>query len=154
MLAGVARCRLGVALMHDQDFARGIAELRGAVAGLEALPPEAWQRTATPRWFIAAMEGDRASVTDVRTSLAFPLAIVGAFAEALALIGGTLDIDDAWLTTANEAKLHTLCLIGEYLGRPDVAKRAFEEFKRARARRGRTGTRSVARLFISSFAPC
>ncbi|HEY7907901.1 MAG TPA: AAA family ATPase [Thermomicrobiales bacterium] len=130
VLAGVARCRLGLALMHDQDFARGIVELRQAVAELEALPPVAWQRTATPRWFIAAMDGDRASVTDVRTSLAFPLAIVGAFGEALALIGGTLDIDDAWLATANEDKLATLCIIGEYLGRPDVAKRAFAEFGR------------------------
>jgi len=128
VLLGVARCCLGSSLWVGGAFARGIAELRAAVAALEALPPEAWERTATPKWYIATMESDRSSVTDVRTALAFPLAIVGAFGEALSLLGGTLDLSDAALATANVDKLLALRVVAEYLGRPDVAKRVFEEF--------------------------
>jgi tetratricopeptide (TPR) repeat protein len=128
VLLGVARCWLGGSLWLGGDYARGIAELRAAVAALEALPPEAWEHTAAPRWYIAALEGDRSSATDVRSSLAFPLAIVGACEEALALLGGTLDIDDAALATVNADKLDTLHLLAEHLGRPDVARRAHEEF--------------------------
>jgi len=128
VLAGVARCCLGSSLWLDRAFARGVAELRAAVEAVEALPPEAWERTATPRWYIAAMEGDRSSATDVRASLALPLAIVGACGEALSLLGGTLDLSDAALATANVDKLLALRIVAEYLGRPDVAKRVFEEF--------------------------
>ncbi|MBF6591946.1 MAG: helix-turn-helix transcriptional regulator, partial [Ktedonobacterales bacterium] len=112
----------------DGRFARGIAALRAGVAELEALPPEAWERTATPRWYIAAMEGDRSSATDVRSTLAFPLAIIGACGEALALLGGTLDLDDAALASVNVDNLVALRIVAEHLGRPDVAKRVYEEF--------------------------
>jgi len=49
VLLGVARCSLGNNCCLAGDFARGVAELRAAVAALEALPPAAWERTATPR---------------------------------------------------------------------------------------------------------
>ena len=128
VLAGVARCRFASNLVYDGDYARGIAASRAGLAELTALPPEAWERTATPQWYIAAMEGDRSSVSDVRSSLAMPLAVVGACREALSLMGGTLDLDDAALATANVTKLDTLRLIAEYLGRPDVSKRMHEEY--------------------------
>ena len=129
VLLGVARCRLGVNRCLAGDYTLGIAELRAAVAALEALPPAAWARTATPRWYVAAMEGDRSSVNDVRTSLAFPLAAVGAFGEALALIGGTLDLDDDALATANLYKLVALSHVANNLGRPDAAKRINHEVR-------------------------
>ncbi len=129
VLAGVARCLLGSNRLLDGEYARGVAELRAAVAALEALPPEAWERTATPKWYLAALEGDRSSRTDVRAQLAFALAVVGACEEALALVGGTLDLDAAALATANVDKLLTLRIVADYLGQPDVAKRVFEEFE-------------------------
>jgi len=128
VLLGMARCCLGNCRWLAGDYARGIAELRAAVAALEALPPAAWERTATPRWYIAALVGDRSSTTDVRAQLAFALAAVGACGEALALVGGVLDLDAAALATANVDKLLTLRIVAEYLGRPDIAKRAFEAF--------------------------
>jgi len=149
VLLGVARCCLGSNRLLNDEYARGIAELRSAVAELEALPPAAWERTATPKWYLAALEGDRSSTTDVRSQLAFVLAVVGALAEALALVGGTLTIDDAALATANVDKLLTLRIVAEYLGHPVVAKRAFEEFGRlARAEEDwyRLGVQTVAFL--------
>ena len=127
VLLGVARCCLGNNRWLAGDFARGIAELRAAVAALEALPPAAWARTATPRWYIAAMEGDRSSATDPRSALAQPLAIVGACEEALTLLGGTLDLDDDALATTNGFKLLILSIVANTLGRPDAAKRISEE---------------------------
>jgi len=127
VLLGVARCRLGGNHCLAGDFARGIAESRAAVAALGALPPAAWERTATPRWYVAALVGDRSSTTDVRTTLALPLAVVGASGEALTLLGGTLDLDDAALATANVIKLLALALVANNLGRPDAAKRINDE---------------------------
>ncbi len=127
VLLGVARCRLGGNRWIAGDLARGIAELRAAVAELEALPPAAWEHTATPRWYVAALVGDRSSAIDVRTSLALPLAIVGACGEALTLLGGTLDLDDAALATANVYGLSALYIVAYNLGRPDAAKRIGEE---------------------------
>ncbi len=155
MLAGVARCRLGGTLCIDGGYTRGIVALRAAVAELEALPPEAWARTATPRWYVAAMEGDRSSTTDARSLLAFPLAAVGACGEALALLGGTLDLDDAALARANADKLHALRVLAEHLGRPDVAKRAYEEFghvMRAEEDWYRLGSHTTAYLFRTVLA--
>jgi len=128
VLLGMARCCLANNHWLAGDPARGIAELRAAVAELEALPPAAWEHTATPRWYIAALVGDRSSTTDVRVQLALPLAAVGACREVLALLGGTLDLDAAALATATEDKLLTLRIVAEYLGRPDIAKRAFAAF--------------------------
>ncbi len=55
VLLGVARCCLGNNRWLVGDFARGVAELRAAVAELEALPPAAWQRTgSSPRWTATA----------------------------------------------------------------------------------------------------
>jgi len=129
VLLGVARCSLGNNRCLADDFARGIAELRAAVAALEALPPAAWEHTATPRWYIAALVGDRSSVTDVRSSLTFPLAVVGACGEALTLLGGTLDLDDDALATANRTRLLALYIVAYNLGRPDAAKRFNEEVR-------------------------
>ena len=127
VLLGVARCRLGSNRWLVGDFARGIAELRAAVATLEALPPAAWERTATPRWYVAALAGDRSSATDVRhrfgVPLAIPLALVGACEEALTLLGGTLDLDAAALATVNGSQLRALSVVANNLGRPDAAKR-------------------------------
>ncbi len=127
VLLGVARCHLGGNRWIAGDFARGVAELRAAVTALEALPPEAWERTATPRWYVAELVGDRSSATDVRAALALPLALVGACGEALSLLGGTLDLSDAALATPNVDKLFALRIVADALGRPDVAKRAYEE---------------------------
>ncbi len=129
VLLGVARCRLGINRCLSGDYTLGIGELRVAVAALEVLPPAAWEHTATPRWYVAALEGDRSSVNDVRTALAFPLAAVGAFGEALTLIGGTLDLDDNALATANLYKLVALSHVANTLGRPDAAKRINEEVR-------------------------
>ena len=127
VLLGVARCSLGRS-HFESDMTRGSAEMRSAVAALEALPPEAWEHTATPRWYTAAMEGDRSSVTDVRSALALHLSISGPCGEALTLIGGTLDLDYGTLATANPEKLIALRILAEFLGRPDVAERVSEEF--------------------------
>jgi len=127
VLLGVARCRLGTNLWFDRQWARGIAALRAGVAALEALPPEAWRHTATPQWYASGMEADRASAVDVRASLAFAVGLIGALAESLALLGGTPDISDAALATANVDKLVAFRTVYENLGRPEIAGRINEE---------------------------
>ena len=81
-------------------------QLRAAVAALGALPPAAWERTATPRWYVAALDGDRSSATDVRTALAFAARRRRrAAGRRSPCSAARSDLDDAALATANVIKL-------------------------------------------------
>ena len=88
-----------------------------------------------------------------RSLLAFSLAVVGACGEALALLGGTLDLEDAVIATANLVELIALRIVAEYLGRPDVAKRVHAQFGRV-TRADDAGTHSPTAQAASWSARC
>ena len=122
VMAGVAQCYLGDAFNYDNQLAHAIAELRAGVAMLEALSPEAWERTATPRVNVI-------SVADARSLLAWTLAKVGAYVEALHLLGVTLDDAAAALDKMSYFGRFSIFFLATALGRPDVAKRAHETIR-------------------------
>jgi hypothetical protein len=48
-MTGVARCHLGYLFRYENRPDRAHAALRAGIAALEALPSDAWERTAIPK---------------------------------------------------------------------------------------------------------
>ncbi|MDQ2786521.1 MAG: helix-turn-helix transcriptional regulator, partial [Chloroflexota bacterium] len=94
------------------------------VAALEALPPEAWERTAAPRGGVTIT-----SLADARALLAWILASAGAHREAMHLLGLTLDAADAALDTLGYHARLTVHQVACVLGRPDLSQRAHERLR-------------------------
>jgi len=120
VMAGVARCQLGYALSALSEWG-AITELRAGVATLEAVPVEAWERTAAPRDGVMV-----ASLADARMLLAWSLSGVAPCTEALALLGGTLDVP---LETLTYYGLLTVYQLATTLGQPEIARRAHQRLR-------------------------
>jgi DNA-binding CsgD family transcriptional regulator len=123
-LAGAARCHLGYVLFLRQEFVGALAELRAGVAELAALPPAAWARVPTPPGGVSI-----ASLAEARGLLAWVLTHVGAHAEALGQLGGTLDAAVAHLDTLGYYAQLAVYQAATACGHPAVARRVHEQLR-------------------------